>query len=181
MGCKTHNEYGSFFLVAPLDGLPFINSFSKEEKKKLHSSEILLLQQMELFTMTSELMKSANLHGPPQSVGIRCRNCIADKDGCCFIKISSVGSMSLNLLLMVKEHVKKCTFLRPKDSKLLELHNGYQGRLANYCDWLAKLYSIEDSNDGGFRTGAVVWGESPKLPEVYCLPSDIDISFCVGS
>jgi hypothetical protein len=179
MGCKIHNEHERLFCVAPLDGIPFLCSFSKEEKKKLHSSEILLLQQLELFTITPELMKSTNMNAPPQSVGIRCRNCIADQNGCCFLKVSSVSKLPHNLLLMAKEHVMSCQFLRPKDLKVLELQDGRQGRLTTYCKWLARLYSLEDSANGGFDTG-VVWGESPKLPEVYCYPADIDVSFCVG-
>ncbi len=178
MGCKMHNEHGSLFCVAPLDGIPFLSSFSKDEKKKLHSSEILLLQQLELFTITSENMKLTNMNAPPQSVGIRCRNCIADQTGCCFMKISSVSSMPQDLRLMAREHVQRCPFLKPKDLKALELHDGSQGRLANYCEWLAKLYSLEDSANGGFDNG-VVWGESSKLPEMYCYPADIDVSECV--
>ena len=179
MGCKMHNEHESYFRVAPLDGIPFLSSFSKDEKKKLNPSEILLLQQLELFTISSELMKLSNMNNAPtQTVGIRCRNCIADKNGCCFIKLSSVSNMSQNLLLMANEHVKRCQFLTAKDLKVLEMHDGEEGRLANYCNWLAKLYSLKDSSIGGFDTG-VVWGESPKLPKVYCYPAEIDISFCI--
>jgi hypothetical protein len=179
MGCKMHNEHGSIFCVAPLDGMPFLSSFSKDEKKKLHSSEILLLQQLELFTITSELMKMTNMNAPPQLVGIRCRNCIADQNGCCFIKISSVSSIPQDLRLMAREHVQRCPFLGPKDLKALEFHDGNKGRLADYCKWLAKLYSLEDSATGGFVDTGVVWGESPKLPAVYCYPADIDVSVCV--
>ena len=178
MGCKMHNEFGRIFCVAPLDGIPFLSSFSKDEKKKLLSPEILLLQQLELFTITPELMKSIKLNAPPQSVGIRCRNCLADQDGCCFMKLASVSYMPHNLLLMAREHVVSCRFVKPKDSKVLsQLKVGNHVRLARFCEWLANIYSLEDSANVGL---GVVWGKSAKLPAVYRNPADVDVSFCLG-
>ncbi|KAL9188446.1 hypothetical protein ACHAXT_006824 [Thalassiosira profunda] len=61
MGCKMHSEEGAIFTLGPLDGLPFLCSFSREAAQKLHPSEKFLLQQMELFTLQPKHMESAKM------------------------------------------------------------------------------------------------------------------------
>ena len=180
MGCKTHNEHGQMFHVAPLDGIPFLSSFSNDSSKLLHSAVRLSLQQLELFTLSPELMKSAKMNGHPRSVGIRCRGCIADKNGCCFIRLSSVGSMFRELHLMVTKHLVGCRYMSAKDAKAIQEWMEVDPKpIADFCRWIARLYSMEDSSSGGVDS-CVVWGDSPKVLGGYCSPADVNISSVLG-
>ena len=184
MGCKMHNEQGTQFCLGPLDGIPFLSSFSQGTKQLLwlHSSEKFLLQQLELFTLSPKLVELEKLNAPPQSVGIRCRNCIADKNGCCFVKISSVNNMCRDLLLMAMDHVISCRFMKAKDVKVLqELKGRDRDCLAKYCSWIAKLYCLKDSKSGDGNHLAVVWGDSPKVSGEYCSPEDVDVNLLLGA
>jgi len=178
MGCKTHYEEGHQFCVGPLDGIPFLSSFSSQSgaSKKLRPFEKFLLQQLELFTLFPKLVEAEKLNVPPQSVGMRCRNCIADKNnGCCFMKLSSVDNISRDLLLMATEHFRSCKFMKAKEVKLIQELKGAgydSSSLTKYCNWMVKLYSLENSNAPG-----VVWGDSPKVPAgEYCSPADVKVS-----
>lgn len=182
MGCKMHNEEGAQFCLGPLDGLPFLGSFTREEAKKLHPSEKFVLQQLELFTMSPDLMKSANMNGPPQSVGLRCRNSIVDTNGCCFMKLSSVSNIARDVLLMAKEHLVSYRLMKAKDVKLvnefLKRSEEHGGPLAHgYCNVIAKLYCLEVSKTD---KSSVVWGESPKVTGEYSCPAEVDLSFVLG-
>ena len=181
MGCKTHNEHGQMFHVAPLDGIPFLSSFSNDSSKLLHSAVRLSLQQLELFTLSPELMKSAKMNGYPRSVvGIRCRGCIADKNGCCFIRLSSVGSMFRELHLMVTKHLVGCRYMSAKDAKAIQEWMEVDPKLiVDFCRWIARLYSMEDSSSGGVDS-CVVWGDSPKVLAGYCSPADVNIGSVLG-
>jgi hypothetical protein len=180
MGCKTHNEHGQMFHVAPLDGIPFLSSFSNDSSKLLHSAVRLSLQQLELFTLSPELMKSAKMNGHPRSVGIRCRGCIADKNGCCFIRLSSVGSMFRELHLMVTKHLVGCRYMSAKDAKAIQEWMEVDPKLiVDFCRWIARLYSMEDSSSGGVDS-CVVWGDSPKVLAGYCSPADVNIGSVLG-
>lgn len=172
-GCTimVEQDYGKLFRVAPLDGLPFISTFSREAAKKLHPSEKFLLQQLELFTISPELMSSVNMKAPAQAVGLRCRNCIAQKDGCCFMKLSSVSSTPRDVLLMAREHVMRhCKFMKAKDQKIVQELKGEAGVFGKYCNLVAKLYNLKDGIDG------VVLGDSVTVPAGYSKPSSIDVS-----
>ena len=177
MGCKLASVDDSVFLLAPIDGIPFLSSFSREASKNLTPSEKLLLQQIELFTLHSKLIESAKLGAPPQSVGIRCRSCIANREssdtrGCCFMKLSSVSNLSRDVLLMAMEHVVSCRLIKAKDVKVIkEVKDGGSGELKEYCNLISKLYSLDDSKEG---KGGVVWGDSPKVPTGYSTPRDVD-------
>ena len=180
MGCKVHNEHGQMFHVAPLDGIPFLSSFSNDSSKLLHSVVRLSLQQLELFTLSPELMKSAKMNGYPRSVGIRCRGCIADRNGCCFIRLSSVGSMFRELHLMVTKHLVGCRYMSAKDAKAIQEWMEVDPKpIADFCRWIARLYSMEDSSSGGVDS-CVVWGDSPKVLGGYCSPADVNISSVLG-
>lgn len=178
MGCKlmVEEEGGHIFRVAPLDGLSFLTTFSREASKKLSPSEKYTLQQLELFTLTQypELMESVKMKAPPQAVGIRCRNCIAEKNGCCFMKISSVKNLAHDVLLMVTEHVTNCKFMKARDAKVIQEIINEEHGLGKYCTLLAKLYCLEDSKSGG-----VVFGDSPTVPPGYCEPSEINVNALV--
>jgi len=172
-GCTimVEQDYGKLFRVAPLDGLPFINTFSREAAKKLHPSEKFLLQQLELFTISPELMSSVNMKAPAQAVGLRCRNCIAQKDGCCFMKLSSVTNTPRDVLLMAREHVMRhCKFMKAKDQKIVQELKGEAGAFGQYCNFVAKLYNLKDGIDG------VVLGDSVTVPAGYSKPSTIDVT-----
>ena len=176
MGCKlmVEEEGGHIFRVSPLDGLSFLTTFSREASKKLQPIQKFTLQQLELFTLTQypELMESVKMKAPPQAVGIRCRNCIAEKNGCCFMKVSSVKNLARDVLLMVTEHVTNCKFMKAKDAKAVQemKEHGF----GEYCTLLAKLYCMEDS-----KSGDVVFGDSPTVPPGYCEPSDINVNALV--
>lgn len=175
MGCKAHNEHGQNFIVAPLDGIPFLSSFTRDASKLLHPIARLTLQQLELFTLSAELMKSEKMNGPPRSVGVRCRGCVADKNGCCFVKLSSIDGMSRELHLMVVKHLIDCRYISASDVKAIrEWMEIDQKPIANFCRWIAKLYSMEDSSSGGVDS-CLVWGDSPKVLPGYSCPADIDI------
>lgn len=201
MNCQTHVEEGVPFTVAPLDGLPFIPSFASEvAKQKLHPSEKFVLQQLELFTVPSNLrrtsstsslvtMAAAKDGSGAGFVGMRCRNCIADiKNGCCFMKVSSVASIAQDVMLMASEHIVSCRFMKVKDVKVvqecLKRHGAGAGDgeetggnswLGDYCKHVARLYSLESSSKGT-GGGGVIWGQSPKVPAgEYCAPSDVDV------
>ena len=180
MGCKVHNEHGQMVHVAPLDGIPFLSSFSKDSSELLHSAVRLSLQQLELFTLSPELMKSAKMNGYPRSVGIRCRGCIADRNGCCFIRLSSVGSMFRELHLMVTKHLFSCRYMSAKDAKAIQEWMEVDPKpIADFCRWIARLYSMEDSSSGGVDS-CVVWGDSPKVLGGYCFPADVNIGSLLG-
>lgn len=178
MGCTImrEEEGGHLFRVAPLDGLPFLSTFSQHESKKLHTSLKFLLQQFELFSLYPKLMKSTNTK-TPQAVGIRCRGCIVDKNGCCFMKLSSVKNIARDVLLLTKEHVMSCKFMKAKYAKLIQdlLKEDHTSVLDKYCNFVAKLYSLEEATDGSDKAD-VIFGQSPKVTGGYCKPSDIDVS-----
>lgn len=180
MGCRMHNEHGQIFRVAPLDGIPFLSSLANDASKLLHPAARLSLQHLELFTISPELMKSVNMKGSPQSVGIRCRNCIADRDGCCFIRLSSISSMLRELHLMVVQHLIGCRYVSARDVKAMQVWLEIDPKpSADFCRWIAKLYSMEDLTRGS-ADSCVVWGDSPKVPSGYCSPADIDIGSMLG-
>ncbi|KAL7553692.1 hypothetical protein ACHAWF_017012, partial [Thalassiosira exigua] len=172
MGCKIYNEdSGARFLLAPLDGIPFLTSFSRKASEKLCKSAKFLLQQIELFCNEST----------GQSVGIRCRNCIADKE-CCFMRLSFVGNLSRDVLLIATEHVVSCKFMKAKDVKIIqEVLSGLDANgLATYCHWIAKLYCLRDSKDD-IKSTRVFWGDSPTLPAGYSDPAGIDVCSVLGT
>lgn len=186
MGCRTHIEDGHRFTVGPLDGLPFLSSFSAQSgaSKTLSRSEKFLLQLVELFTLPPKLAEKEKMDAPPGSVAMRCRNCIADKNGCCFMRLSSIDNLPRDLLLMATEHLGCCRFIKVKEAKLIqELKDGENDRVAltNYCKWMAKLYSMEDSASVGDRPFGVVWGDSPTVPAgEYCSPADVKVHSLLG-
>ncbi len=180
MGCRMHNEHGQMYHVAPLDGIPFLSSFSNNSSKLLHSAVRLSLQQLELFTHSPEMMKSANMNWHPRSVGIRCRGCIADRNGCCFVRLSSVGSMFRELHLMVTKHLVGCRYMSAKDAKAIQEWMVVDPKpIAEFCRWIARLYSMEDSSNGVVDS-CVVWGDSPKVLAGYCSPADVNIGSVLG-
>jgi hypothetical protein len=175
MGCKAHNEHGQKFLVAPLDGIPFLSSFTKDATKLLHPSAKLTLQQLELFTLSPELMKSEKINGPPQSVGVRCRGCVAEKNGCCFVKLSSIDSMSRELHVMVAKHLIMCRYISASDVELIrEWMDIDQKPIADFCKWIARLFCMKNSSDRDFDPSLVL-SDSPKVLPGYSCPADIDI------
>jgi len=177
MGCKMHmEEGGAQFCLGPLDGLPFLCSFLQEESKGLLTAQKLLLQQIELFTIYPKLLESEKLNAPPQSVGIRCRNCIANKNGCCFMKLSSANDISRDVLLMSTEHVVGCRFMKNRDVKVIQgVKEGGISPLVRYCNMISKLYCLKDSKVGS-KVG-VIWGDSPKtVSGGYCMPSDVKVN-----
>jgi hypothetical protein len=176
MGCKTHDEDGDVFTVAPLDGLPFLSTFTKDASKHLHPAARLMLQQLELFTISPELMKSAKLSGPSGLVGVRCRNTIIDKNGCCFVKLKTVDDLFSDIHRIVTAHLIGCRSMPAKDAKAIRkwMESGKEifDPLTKFFNVITKLYSMQDSISGG-----VVWGDSPKVPAgSYSTPADIDIS-----
>ena len=179
MGCKMHNEEGTIFTLGPLDGLPFVTTFSREASKKILQPHRFMLQQMELFTISTELIESTKLNCSPDSVGIRCRHCIADKDGCCFMKLSSVKNLSRDVLVMAMEHLAGCKFMKAKDAKVIQdVKKGDIDYLNKYCNWIASLYCLEDSKPE--KPPGVVFGDSPKVPGGYSTPADVDVSSVLG-
>lgn len=188
MGCRTHIvEDGHRFTVGPLDGLPFLSSFSSQSgaSKALSRSEKFLLQQLELFTLHPKLAEKEKMNAPPESVAMRCRNCIADKNGCCFMRLSSVDNLPRDLLLMAVEHLACCRFMKVKEVKVIqELKEGGSDRsaLTKYCKWMARLYSMENYASGGSGgPRGVVWGDSPKVPAGgYCSPADVKVDLLLG-
>jgi len=113
-------------------------------------------------------------------VGIRCRGCIADKNGCCFIRLSSVASMFRELHLMVTKHLVGCRYMSAKDAKAIQEWMEVDPKLiVDFCRWIARLYSMEDSSSGGVDS-CVVWGDSPKVRVGYCSPADVNIGSVFG-
>jgi hypothetical protein len=180
MGCKMHNKHGQMFVIAPLDGIPFLTSFSNDSSKLLPSAVRLSLQLFELFTLSLELMKSAKMNGSPLSVGIRCRGCIADRNGCCFIRLSSAGSMFRELHIMVTKHLVGCSYMLAKDAKVIqEWMVADHKPILDFCTWIARLYGMEVLSSGG-ADSCVVWGSSQKVPAGYCSPAEINIRLVLG-
>lgn len=181
MGCRLHSEDGHLFRLGPTNGLPFISSFSQVASQRLHISEKFLLQQLELFTPLAEIMKQGDVNAPSQSVGIRCRNCISQKNACCFMSVSSVDAISRDVLLMAVEHLVSCKFMKVKEVKLIQdLEGRDHSELDKYCKLVAKLYCLEDAKESGDGNNrGVVWGESPQVPGNYNTPADLDVSMLV--
>jgi len=182
MGCKMHNEFGELFTVGPLDGLPFLCTFTKDASKHLHPAARLMLQQIELFTISPELMKSAKLSGPSGSVGVRCRNTITDRNGCCFVKLNTVDDLFSDIHRIVVSHLIGCRSMPTKDAKTIrkwiEFGEEIFDPLTKFFSIITKLYSMQDSTSGG--VSGVVWGDSPTVPEgSYSTPADIDVSWLI--
>ena len=173
MDCQNYydeDDRNSMY-VGPLDGLPLLTSLLQKESRYLHPSQKLLLAQLEIFKISRKLMKETN----SESLGLRCQNCITDKNGCCFMKLSSSNNLVRDLLLFGKEHVVRCV---TKTKVTKQIHDAVVGgsvdELSNYCTLIANLYGLEDkkSTDGRIH---VVLGQSPTIPAGYSVPSDIDV------
>ncbi len=181
MGSKLHSdEYGDQFYLPPMDGVPFVSSISLKECKKLHKSYQTLLNQVELFTLFPKLSKSADEEFIPDSVGIRCQNCIASQSGCCFRRIRSVGSIASDIVLMGMKHLTMCTCTETyvqEEMRTLSMKDA--DHMKAYCNHIAKLYSMEDKELKNIS--AAVWGKSAKVPEGYNgHPIDINFDFILG-
>lgn len=172
MDCQMHyDDDGNSMYVGPLDGLPLLTSLLQKESRYLHPSQKLLLAQLELFKISPKLMKEAN----SKSLGLRCQNCITEKNGCCFMKLSSSNNLVRDLLLFGKEHVVRCV---TKTKVTKQIHDAVVGgsvdELSNYCTLIANLYGLEDKKSADGRIN-VVLGESPTIPSGYSCPTDIDV------
>lgn len=168
MDCQLHYEDGRSMYVGPLDGLPFLTSLLQKEAKCLHPSQKLLLAQLEIFELSPEIMKGATTG----SLGLRCQNCVTEKNGCSFMKLTSVNALARDVLLFGKEHVCKCIKKQKVTKQINEALVAGDGELSKYCRLLTSLYCLEESQDGGKIH--VKFGECPKIPSEYSLVCDID-------
>ena len=170
MDCHLHYEEGRSLYVGPLDGLPLLTSFLQEEAKSLQPSQKVLLAQLEIFQLSPKLTKEAD----SGSLGFRCQNCITEKNGCCFMKLTSINNLVRDLILFGKEHIVACV-TKPKVTKQIQnaLVGGSVSELSKYCNLIANLYGMEERTvDGKIQ---VVWGQSPTVPSGYSRPDDIDV------
>mmetsp|Transcript_7560 Transcript_7560/g.12476 ORF Transcript_7560/g.12476 Transcript_7560/m.12476 type:complete len:710 (-) Transcript_7560:51-2180(-) len=168
MDCQLHYEEGRSMYVGPLDGLPFLTSLLQKEAKYLHPSQKILLAQLEIFELTPKIMKGAN----DGSLGLRCQNCITEKNGCCFMKLTSVDNLARDVLLFGKEHVVRCITKQKVTKQILEALAGGDSELSKYCKLLANLYCLEQRQIGGKIH--VKFGECPTIPSGYSHTHDID-------
>mmetsp|Transcript_6910 Transcript_6910/g.10081 ORF Transcript_6910/g.10081 Transcript_6910/m.10081 type:complete len:724 (+) Transcript_6910:63-2234(+) len=168
MDCQLHYEGGRSMYVGPLDGLPFLTSLLQKEAKYLHSSQKLLLAQLEIFELSPNIMKGA-VEG---SLGLRCQNCVTEKNGCSFMKLTSANALARDVLLFGKEHVAKCIKKQKVTKQIHEAVAGGDGELSKYCKLLTNLYCLEESQVGGKIH--VKFGECPTIPSGYSLVCDID-------
>jgi hypothetical protein len=173
MDCQMHYDDGNSMYVGPLDGLPLLTSPLQKESRYLHSSQKLLLAQLEIFKISPKLMEGAN----SESLGLRCQNCVTEKNGCCFMKLSSSNNLVRDLFLFGKEHVVRCVTkakVKKQIHDALLLLGRSADELSNYCTLIANLYGLEDKKSADGRIN-VVLGQSPTLPAGYSFPTDIDV------
>jgi len=168
MGCQVHYEGGRSMNVGPLDGLPFLTSLLQKDAKYLHPSQKLLLSQLEIFKLSPKIMKGA-IDG---SLGLRCQNCVTEKNGCSFMKLSSVNTLARDVLLFGKEHVVKCIKKQKVSKQIQEAVTGGDGELSRYCTLLTSLYCLEQKQIG--EKMHVEFGECPTIPSGYSRVCDID-------
>lgn len=168
MDCQLHYEGGRSMYVGPLDGLPFLTSLLQKDAKYLHPSQKLLLAQLEIFELSPKIMKGAT----EGSLGLRCQNCVTEKNGCSFMKLTSVNALARDVLLFGKEHVVKCIKKQKVTKQINEALASGDGELSKYCKLLTNLYCLEEGQVGG--KVHVKFGECPKIPSGYSLVCDID-------
>jgi len=181
MGSKLHSdEHGDQFYLPPMDGIPLVSSISLKECKRLHKSYQTLLHQVELFTLFPKLSKSADEEVIPESVGIRCQNCIASQSGCCFRRISSVSGIASDIVLMGMKHLTICACTEASvQEEMRTLSMKDADHMKEYCSHISKLYSMEDRKVNNVT--AAVWGKSAKVPGGYNgHPIDINFDFILG-
>ena len=168
MDCQLHYDDGRSMYVGPLNGIPLLTSLLQKEAKLLHLTQKVLLSQLEIFEISPKLMKEA----PEKSLGIRCQNCVTEKNGCCYMKLSSIDKLGKDILLFGEDHVCNCV-TKPKVVKQLResLVSG-GAELTRYCKVLAKLYCMSDVTVDG--KSHVMFGDCPKIPDGYTIPCDID-------
>ena len=81
---------------------------------------------------------------------------------------------------MVTKHLVGCRYMSAKDAKAIQEWMEVDPKpIADFCRWIARLYSMEDSSSGGVDS-CVVWGDSPKVLGGYCSPADVNISSVLG-
>mmetsp|Transcript_17167 Transcript_17167/g.26132 ORF Transcript_17167/g.26132 Transcript_17167/m.26132 type:complete len:736 (-) Transcript_17167:35-2242(-) len=168
MDCQLHYDEGRSMYVGPLDGLPLLTSMLQKEAKYLPPSQKVLLAQLEIFELSPKIMKGAS-NG---SLGLRCQNCVTEKNGCCFMKLTSVNNLARDVLLFGKEHVVRCVTRQKVTKQIHESLVAGEGELSKYCKLLANLYCLEQRHIGGKIH--VKFGECPTIPAGYCRPCDID-------
>eukprot|EP00985_Skeletonema_marinoi_P016451 scaffold8861_cov117-Skeletonema_marinoi.AAC.1 len=168
MDCQLHYDEGRSMYVGPLDGLPLLTSMLQKEAKYLPPSQRVLLAQLEIFELSPKIMKGAS-NG---SLGLRCQNCVTEKNGCCFMKLTSVNNLARDVLLFGKEHVVRCVTRQKVTKQIHESLVAGEGELSKYCKLLANLYCLEQRHIGGKIH--VKFGECPTIPAGYCRPCDID-------
>lgn len=171
MDCQVHYDDGRSMYVAPLDGLPLLTSMLEKEAKYLHPSQKVLLAQLEIFKLSPKMMKDNADIG---TLGFRCQNCVTEKNGCCFMKFTSVNNLARDLLLFGKEHVVRCITKQKVTKQIHDALGGGDAELSRYCTLIATLYGMEERTVVGGKT-QVVFGESPTIPTGYSRPSDIDV------
>ncbi|KAL7446967.1 hypothetical protein ACHAXM_010710 [Skeletonema potamos] len=169
MDCQVHYDEGRSMYVAPLDGLPLLTSLLEKEAKYLHPSQKVLLAQLEIFKLSPKMMKHADIG----SLGLRCQNCVTEKNGCCFMKLTSVNNLARDLLLFGKEHVVRCITKQKVTKQIHDALAGGDVELTTYCTLIANLYGLEEKTVNGKTQ--VIFGYSPTIPPGYSRPMDIDV------
>lgn len=177
------DQRNQFYLTpcAPLDGVPLVSSLSSDRSKKLSPPLQSLLQQVEFFNLSSLIVASGEKASPPESVGIRCQNCVSSPDGCGFIRMTSTRELQSDLLSMSADHLEYCRCTDQSvrsELKDLKNHMADSRPFSEYCQLIRKMYGLEDSivdNDS-----VVVWGECPSIPSGYVgSPKNINIDFAL--
>lgn len=168
---RTTDDGNQFYTVpaAPLDGVPLVSSITSEVSKKLPLPLQLLLQQVELFNLSSEPT-------PNNAVGMRCQNCLSNHYGCGYIPLTSTKELSSDLLAMATDHLIYCRFTKSAvRNKLKDLTPDNHTALKKYCQLITKLYGLENSNNK-----RVVYGKCPSIPSGYIgSPNNINIDFAL--
>jgi hypothetical protein len=169
MDCQLYYDEGRSLPLGPLDGLPLLTSLLQKEAKYLHPSQKVLLAQLEIFEISPKMIKGA-VNG---SLGFRCQNCIIEKNGCGFMKLTSANNLAPDVLLFGKEHVVRCVTKQKVTKQIHDaLVGGGDGELSRYCKLIGNLYGMEERTVDG--KSHVVFGESPTIPTGYSRPIDVD-------
>ena len=114
----------------------------------------------------------------PNSVGIRCQNCIANPTGCSYIRLASVEQLASDLLAMWTDHLMYCKYTNPQTREKLKGAAFDTPSLNKYCNLIVNLYGLEDAKDNDAK--AVVWGECPSILSGYDgSPKNINIDFAL--